>query len=113
MMAENLPKSCMVYATAFVTVAMTFPAIWTPLYFKYIGKDWRLPYTPLVVMMIPVMVFILCTPDTPKFYYGKRDFERCRTVLKYIAHFNHKEVAIDASFKVELENQEAENINSD
>jgi hypothetical protein len=60
------------------------------LYFDFISKNWLyLAYSGLglSIFCLGISFFL---PESPKFYYGQKKFDKARESLNYIARFNGK-----------------------
>lgn len=103
-MSEHLVQSHVPGATAFFFGIDSSCIFLTALYFKYVSQDWHLIYgLPLVVLLVAIMC-LYWSDDTPKFYYGTKQYDECRRVLTNIGRLNGV-LGPEESFKEKFEEE--------
>ena len=102
MMTENVPKSKTVTATTAYYIGNCQALLMALVYFRFIGKDWRVPYAFATITLIPALIHLSLIPETPKYLYGKKKFQKCRQSLQYISSLNGKKMVFDMKFKDEI-----------
>jgi MFS family permease len=77
-LSEHLKKEDVAKATAVMFVIDALCIFWSALYFKFISKDWKYLYGLTLFMLFISTCLLILQDETPKFYYGRRDFDRAR-----------------------------------
>lgn len=78
MMMENVPKSKAVTATTAYYIGNCQAILMALVYFRFMGKDWRVPYAFATIALLPALIHLCLIPETPKYLYGKKKFKECR-----------------------------------
>lgn len=63
--------------------------IFAALYFKYVSKNWAYFYAvPAIMMLVSALILLFFFQDSPKFYYGTKQYDKARECLTAIGHRN-------------------------
>ncbi len=71
------------------------------MYFRYISKNWIYFQIYAITMNVISTLCVLLIPESPKYLYSNKKFEKAKEMLKYIAKFNRVKV-INFRFDTEL-----------
>ena len=87
-MTENMRLKDVPTCTALLFFIDSMGIFVASIYFKYIGKDWRIMFGFPALILACDIVTLWYKEDSPKFYYSIGQYDRARDVLTTIGRTN-------------------------
>ena len=87
-MTENMRLKDVPTCTALLFFIDSMGIFVASIYFKYIGKDWRIMFGFPALILACDIVTLRYKEDSPKFYYSIGQYDRARDVLTTIGRTN-------------------------
>lgn len=101
------PKRIQIYITSFYLATKTLLSVLIPsLYFLCGGKNWRLGYC-FPVVAAPVCIAILFIPESPRYYYDTKQYDKLRELVLKFAKYNSIYMNPDFDIDKEVKEQNA------
>lgn len=98
---------CSIYLAAKGAISVFIPAF----YFLFGGKDWKVPYSCLIITAPILLGLTLFIPESPRYYYENRMYPQLRALIKKFARTNG--VKMDPNYDIDKELEEKENMRVD
>jgi len=89
LLMELSPKEYQIYVSAGYALIDHYISVIVPsVYFKFIGKDYKVVFMFAVIAAPLSFILTMFLPESPRYYYEKRDMSMLREEFKKIAVFN-------------------------
>eukprot|EP00347_Sterkiella_histriomuscorum_P000203 403376785 len=106
---ELMPKKFKTISGTVNYVIYGLVPLWIVLYFLYISNNWIYLHIFGVAVLILIAIGTLVMPESPQYYLSKRQYDKARKELTYIARFNriknHQEIFENSKFQQEIDQQ--------
>jgi len=99
---EMIPKNRTTAVSTSIMLVDGACLIWISIYYLYISKNWLylLIFGAFLTGVSNIAMFLM--PESPKFYYGQKNYDLARKSLRYIARFNkvkdYQECVFDSEY---------------
>jgi len=115
-MNEFLPDSWQNLITSFSNCGQGMVLLLHSIYYHF-NKDWVYLHGGAVVASFFIICVISTIPESPKYYYANRMFDKAREKLKIINKFNNTQISSEEIdnfiFDTEIEKDDSDNESSD
>lgn len=100
---ELVPTNWQTYVGTALLFADGSTMILLTLYFRYLNKDWLSFQLYGITATILAFFAVLLAPESPKYLYSYKKYERARSSLSHIARFNRVERTVKYIFDTEYQ----------
>ena len=95
LITELCPKEYHLYVSAGYALIDHYIGVLLPsIYFRFIGKDYKVIFAWAVFASPLSFILSMFLPESPRYFYEKRNFEQLRHEFETIARYNKKEIPV-------------------